>query len=77
MNSVVEIKTCPRCGYKFECRHGDIVNCHCSSVVLDVLMHTYIKLNYADCLCHDCLSTVHDAFSVSLLGNGSQHTAYV
>lgn len=58
-------KRCPRCGALFDCLHNeDIRLCHCASVELDAKMRKFLKENYSDCLCHNCLVTVKQAFYV-------------
>ncbi len=57
-------KVCPRCGTTFDCMHNDILSCHCATVKLDMLQHSYLKENYSDCLCHNCLETVKSSFYV-------------
>lgn len=55
-------KVCPRCGAAFNCQHDTIASCHCASVGLDTLQREFLKENYPDCLCHDCLMTVKNNF---------------
>lgn len=55
-------KVCPRCGATFECMHNDILSCHCATVGLDARQRAYLKENYSDCLCHDCMEAVKTGF---------------
>ena len=55
-------KTCPRCNTAFECRHANLIDCHCVTIPLDTLQLEYIGNNYADCLCHSCLQDIKDNF---------------
>ncbi len=55
-------KVCPRCGATFECRHDEIISCQCATVKLDAAQREYLKENYHDCLCHDCLLEVKSSF---------------
>lgn len=48
-------KVCPRCGTTFECRHDDIVHCHCATAHLSPYQRACVGRRYSDCLCHDCL----------------------
>ena len=50
-----ENKPCPRCGQLFECKVGDVSNCHCSSITLTVEERAFIEEKYTDCLCQTCL----------------------
>ena len=46
-------KTCPRCGKTFECVHS--IDCWCVKIQLKDTTKAYLKENYSDCLCKDCL----------------------
>ncbi len=49
-------KICPKCGAEFECRHDEILNCHCATVQLSANQRERLKTLYGDkCLCHKCL----------------------
>ncbi|MEK7225877.1 MAG: cysteine-rich CWC family protein [Bacteroidota bacterium] len=50
-----ETKKCPRCGYAFECKPGNITQCQCYTVALSQEQRSYIEQRYSDCLCRDCL----------------------
>ena len=50
-------KTCPRCGKTFECVHS--VDCWCVKVKLTDATKAYLKANYSDCLCKDCLEEIN------------------
>ncbi|MGC4100341.1 cysteine-rich CWC family protein [Ferruginibacter sp.] len=50
-----EEKKCPRCNNSFECKVGDIGNCHCSTVKLTVQEMNFVQERYNDCLCNNCL----------------------
>ncbi len=50
-------KTCPRCGKTFECVHS--VDCWCVKVKLADATKAYLKANYSDCLCKDCLEEIN------------------
>ena len=47
------IKKCPVCNVEFECKHD--TNCWCSKYTLTNRVSIYLKENYSDCLCEDCL----------------------
>lgn len=53
---------CPRCGAHFECRHNQLLECHCVSVVLDERQREYIGQHYDGCLCHACLLDIQAGF---------------
>lgn len=56
MNTIKhEIKSCPRCGSKFECKPGNITQCQCFEVKLTKDETLFIKELYDDCLCANCL----------------------
>ena len=55
-------KTCPRCNAAFECRHTNLIDCHCVTITLDTLQLEYVGNNYTDCLCHSCLQDIKDSF---------------
>ncbi|RYF90272.1 MAG: hypothetical protein EOO00_09150 [Chitinophagaceae bacterium] len=57
-----EQKLCPRCSRPFECRVGDIGNCHCSGVKLDTEERTFISERYDDCLCGNCLNELKNKY---------------
>ena len=51
-------KICPRCGKKFICRHG--LNCDCMKIKLTPGQSQYLKDNYDDCVCLDCLKDISE-----------------
>jgi hypothetical protein len=53
-----EIKICGRCGNRFECKVGSIMQCQCFAVQLNELQRAYIAERYADCLCVDCIQLI-------------------
>lgn len=57
-------KVCPRCGATFDCRHDDMAFCHCATIGLDAIQRDYLRNNYSDCLCHDCLVAIKQHFYV-------------
>ncbi|MBR1563969.1 MAG: cysteine-rich CWC family protein [Paludibacteraceae bacterium] len=63
----MQIKTCPRCGNTFECRHDDDIRlCQCSSVHLSKGAQLHLALHYTNlCLCHDCLLSVAESFPLA------------
>jgi len=50
-----EEKKCSRCKSSFECRVGNIVQCQCYGIALNVEERAFIEERYNDCLCRDCL----------------------
>ncbi len=62
-------KVCPRCGATFECLHDQIALCHCATVRLDENSRNYVKANYSDCLCHECLLEIKKTLSEEQINN--------
>lgn len=56
-------KTCGHCHASFSCKVNDISHCDCQSVKLSQNELAFIKLNYTDCLCPNCLGNVKSFFS--------------
>ncbi|MFT3825753.1 MAG: cysteine-rich CWC family protein [Chitinophagaceae bacterium] len=50
-----EEKKCSRCGKPFECKVGNVTQCHCSNIDLTDEQRSFIAQRYQDCLCHQCL----------------------
>ena len=50
-------KICPRCGKEFECVHSK--DCWCITVHLSDKTKAFLKDNYTDCLCKDCLTEIN------------------
>ncbi len=46
-------KNCEKCGNTFHCKHS--TDCWCSSYSIPEQLSSYLKKNYQDCLCKDCL----------------------
>ncbi|MDP4206305.1 MAG: cysteine-rich CWC family protein [Bacteroidota bacterium] len=55
-------KKCPHCGKEFECRHDDIVNCQCATVVLTPEERQYLASIYNDCVCVECIKKLKEEF---------------
>lgn len=53
-------KVCPRCGNTFECQQDNISSCFCNSTHLAPHTREYLKRNYTDCLCPDCLKAIDE-----------------
>ncbi len=58
-----ETKTCGICGIEFSCLHKHIVECSCSRIVLSEEAIKYLKTNYSDCLCPQCLTLIGNNFN--------------
>lgn len=58
-----EIKSCPRCGAKFECKPGNITQCQCYNIILTNEENLFIKELYDDCLCIDCLRKLKELYN--------------
>ncbi len=56
------IKKCQKCNQEFDCRHDEILECHCVRVPLNKKALQYLKENYKDCLCNKCLKEVAAMF---------------
>ena len=56
-NNSTMTKTCPRCGKTFECVHS--IDCWCVKVKLTDATKAYLKEQYSDCLCKDCLEEIN------------------
>lgn len=50
-----ETKACPRCQSPFECKVGNVSQCHCSGIRLTEEERAYLSSHYTDCLCNSCL----------------------
>ena len=50
-----EQKNCPRCEKMFECKVGDVGNCQCSQIKLNLEEIAFIEELYDDCLCINCI----------------------
>lgn len=55
-------KLCPRCNGPFTCGTENVSTCPCSSARLDSLQHSYLQMNYNECLCINCLTEVKNYF---------------
>ncbi|WP_246048049.1 cysteine-rich CWC family protein [Leptospira ilyithenensis] len=51
-----EIKFCPRCLIKFECKVGSIALCQCSGFSLSTEEKDFISSQFDDCLCRECIN---------------------
>jgi hypothetical protein len=55
-----EFKYCPRCGQPFECKPGNITQCHCFEKKLTADQKIFLEEKYNDCLCGACLQQFQD-----------------
>lgn len=46
-------KNCPRCKAIFDCQHN--ANCWCSKYIIPEKLRLFLKENYDDCICENCL----------------------
>jgi len=60
-----EDKICPRCAREFECKVGSILLCQCTTVTLTEAERDYIREQFQDCLCANCMNEL----SVELYNN--------
>lgn len=56
-------KVCPRCSEKFRCREDRIELCSCKKVSLVPGVRDFIKEDYENCLCPECLKIVNENFN--------------
>jgi hypothetical protein len=49
-------KNCPRCNKTFECQHSS--TCWCSKYSITDNVRLYLKDNFSDCLCENCLKEI-------------------
>ncbi|MCF0205898.1 MAG: cysteine-rich CWC family protein [Bacteroidales bacterium] len=49
-------KVCPKCGKQFDCSQTE--QCWCTKYEIPEDVANYLKENYLDCLCEDCLSSI-------------------
>ncbi|MZG53614.1 MAG: cysteine-rich CWC family protein [Nitrospinae bacterium] len=52
------LKNCPRCGTHFECENDSPKPCQCDDVPLSKKQLDYIRGNFENCLCLDCLHQI-------------------
>lgn len=55
-------KICQRCSGSFICRQDRIDLCSCARLSLKPGVRDYIKENYGNCLCPQCLKEANDSF---------------
>jgi hypothetical protein len=55
-----ETKICELCGTAFECKVGDVANCHCSTVSLGEEQVRYLQHISRDCVCGSCLVKIKE-----------------
>lgn len=58
-------RECNRCQSAFNCREDRRDLCHCTHIYILPEIKNYIKENYDDCLCHNCLKEVKNNFHSS------------
>ncbi|HEY8658541.1 MAG TPA: cysteine-rich CWC family protein [Hanamia sp.] len=58
-----EEKICPRCTAQFVCKVSDAVNCQCYGIRLSANEEGFVKANYDDCLCRNCLLQLKNRYS--------------
>jgi hypothetical protein len=61
-----EVKVCPRCHAQFECKIGSINLCQCQVVSLNTNEADYIRKQFEDCLCADCLVALKKEYQQQL-----------
>ncbi len=62
--SKYENKICPRCKQIFECKVGNITQCHCYGINLGEEENQIIEKIYNDCLCNNCLLDLKNEFAL-------------
>jgi hypothetical protein len=58
-----EQKYCPRCTAVFECKVGNITQCQCLNISLNVEEQAYMGSLYQDCLCAACIAAVQAEYN--------------
>jgi hypothetical protein len=53
-------KICQRCAKHFECNANNIAACECSRVSLNEKELKFIKENFKDCICANCLMEIQN-----------------
>lgn len=53
---MIMTKKCACCNKEFECKHS--ADCWCSKYTISNTLREYLKNNFNDCLCEDCLKKV-------------------
>lgn len=64
LNTRKMIKKCAKCKAEFNCRHDEILECHCVQVPISAKAQKYLTENFKDCLCNKCLREVAEKFNV-------------
>ncbi|RRB02335.1 cysteine-rich CWC family protein [Larkinella rosea] len=54
---------CPRCGAVFECKVGNINLCQCMAVQLTDAQREYVRGQFTNCLCANCLQEVRAEYN--------------
>ena len=57
-----EEKYCPCCNATFECKVGSILLCQCSKVKLTEQERDYVREQYEDCLCFNCINKLKNDY---------------
>jgi hypothetical protein len=68
-----EEKRCPRCNTAFECKVGSVNLCQCSTVKLSDAERSYLRENFSDCLCADCMRQLRSEFHFKTLNEKLKH----
>lgn len=58
-----EDKYCPRCGIAFECKVGNITQCQCYGISVNIEEQQYISKQFSDCICFSCIKTLRAEFN--------------
>jgi len=57
-----ENKICPRCSNTFECKPGNITQCHCYGISFTMEEKAFLEDRYHDCLCAGCLKELKNRY---------------
>ena len=60
-----DVKKCELCKQDFVCNPYNVINCQCSQIVLCSEARQYIKTQFADCLCLNCLKKINDEIGMN------------
>lgn len=59
-----EDKYCPRCEILFECKVGNITQCQCSEISINIDEQQFIFKQYNDCLCLSCIVALRKQYNI-------------
>ncbi|TAE89482.1 MAG: hypothetical protein EAY81_02305 [Bacteroidetes bacterium] len=66
-----ESKVCENCKSEFVCNPQNISHCGCSAIILSPAARQFIRQNYDDCVCPNCLLGINVKFNYA--NNANNH----